>query len=129
MARILSQALNAPLFSCTCSRLLIEANRSSGHEQLYSEFTQGLTTPEKEIVMNQFYRPYRASVEQAIAMLPKPVLHLSVHSFRPVSNDIPRAVDIGFLFDPAREPERRFCEEAMPRLTKALHGEYVVNWR
>ncbi|HYG20209.1 MAG TPA: N-formylglutamate amidohydrolase, partial [Ohtaekwangia sp.] len=128
MATILSHALRAPLFSCPSSRLLIEANRSVGHEQLYSEYTRGLSATEKEILINQFYRPYRLSVEQAVSTLPKPVLHLSVHSFTPMWNDVLRDVDIGLLFDPAREPERRFCAQAMQGISGALEGKYVVKF-
>lgn len=37
------------------------------------------------------------------------VLHLSVHSFTPVFDGVPRTADVGLLYDPRREGERRLC--------------------
>jgi predicted N-formylglutamate amidohydrolase len=109
MAVALAEGIAAPLFLCETTRLLIEANRSAGHEQLYSEYTWYLSDADKQTLVTTFYQPYREAVERTITSLPKPVLHLSIHSFTPVWNGKDRTVDIGLLFDPARPLEHRFC--------------------
>ena len=55
-------------------------------------------------------------VEKEIKKGPKPVLHISVHSFTPILNGVERDVDIGLLFDPARRLESRFCENIKQQL-------------
>jgi predicted N-formylglutamate amidohydrolase len=109
MAVAFAEDMAAPLFLCETTRLLIEANRSAGHEQLYSEYTRQLTDADKQTLVANFHQPYREAVERTIASLPKPVLHLSIHSFTPVWNGKERMVDIGLLFDPARPLENHFC--------------------
>ena len=109
MATSLAKDLEAPLFLCETTRLLIEANRSAGHPQHYSEYTRDLSDTEKQTLMTKFYAPYREVVEGTIVSLPKPVLHLSIHSFTPFWNGEERAIDIGLLFDPSRQLETGFC--------------------
>jgi predicted N-formylglutamate amidohydrolase len=126
MAVALAEDLSAPLFLCETTRLLIEANRSAGHEQLYSEYTRHLSDADKQMLFANFYRPYREAVERTIASLPTPVLHLSIHSFTPLWNGKERTVDIGLLFDPARQLENRFCTAWRDLLKKhtALRVEF-----
>lgn len=113
LAEQLADYFTVPLFAHHTSRLLVEINRSVGHPQLWSEYTAGLTTGEKEEVLNAYYWPYRQQVEAHIASLvaaDKCVVHLSVHTFTPLWEGIRRAVEIGLLFDEARNLERAFCE-------------------
>lgn len=92
------------------TRLLIELNRSLFHPQLFSEYSQSLSTVEKENLIRDIYLPYRNRIEEIISKSPKPILHLSIHSFTPVWNGQIREVDIGLLFDPDRKMESAFCE-------------------
>lgn len=120
MAQSLARELNAPLFSQTVSRLLIEMNRSLDNEQLFSDFTRDLNEDEKEKLKQNFYFPYRRSVENFLTTLSSPKIHFSIHSFTPVINDIVRKVDIGLLFDPSRTHEATICEAMRDRLKLKL---------
>lgn len=96
------------------SRLLIETNRSLHHPQIFSEFTQPLGREEKEEIIENYYKPYRNSVEKAISELiaeGEEVLHFSVHSFTPNLNGEERTADIGLLFDPGRTAEKEFSRK------------------
>ena len=96
------------------SRLLIEVNRSVHHKDLYSEFSKNLSEDEKNELLRNVYHNYRDCLEKQIkTYLDKGefVLHLSVHSFTPVLNNIRRKCDLGLLFDPSRVIEKQFCTE------------------
>lgn len=112
LARQFAAELNAPIFSATVTRLLVELNRSRGHARLFSEFTQALSREAKAKLLAEHWAPYRQSVENAITdkiESGNSVLHLSVHSFTPVWDRTPRKTDVGLLYDPARPLERDFC--------------------
>lgn len=112
LARTLSRRLEAPLFHTDVTRLLVEVNRSLGHRALFSEFTRGLPPDDKARILARHYLPHRGRVEEqivaAIARAQR-VLHLSVHTFTPALHGVERSADIGFLYDPARRAEAKFC--------------------
>lgn len=96
------------------SRLLVEVNRSLHHRQLFSEYTRELPAGEKELLLKEFYFPYRDLVKKNIAEFLKAgeeVLHLSIHSFTPVLYGEERRTDIGLLYDSGRILEKKFCKE------------------
>lgn len=95
----------------TLSRLCIEMNRTEGHPQHYSRFTRDLPEEQRAALLRQ-YRAYRqAFTDQITAQIKagREVLHIAVHSFTPVLDGQRRTMDIGLLYDPAREVERSFC--------------------
>ena len=101
------------------SRLLVELNRSIGHPMLFSEFSKNLSSEEKRSILNEFYYPFRNSVEKTISNTIKKgekLLHLSIHSFTPVLDGEIRNADVGLLFDPGRESEKEFCKILKRRL-------------
>lgn len=120
IASFLALGLKAPFYKCESTRLLVEPNRSLHSAGLFSRFVQTLTPQERDEVLNQYYVPYRSVVEQWISEAPQPVLHISVHSFTPVFNEVVRDVDIGLLFDPARRLELDFCVAWKAALDKTL---------
>lgn len=120
IAKFLSDGLNAKLFGCHISRLLIEANRSLNNVQLFSRFTQSIGELEKHELVNSFYLPYRQQIESEITKTQGPVLHLSIHTFTPNLNGYKRDVDIGLLFDPARQTEHQFCTQYQHELSQVL---------
>jgi predicted N-formylglutamate amidohydrolase len=124
MAEVISKKLDTPLFSQKVTRLLIEMNRSLDSSSLFSEFSESLSDDEKELLKQQYYFPYRRSVETQID-LSKPVVHLSIHSFTPEINGVVRTVDIGLLFDPSRKSESIFCNRLREELQKRLSG-YII---
>ncbi|WP_081211214.1 N-formylglutamate amidohydrolase [Salegentibacter sediminis] len=108
-------------FSATyaISRLLVEVNRSIGHPDLFSEFTKGLSSAEKNKIITTWYNPYRNEVEKQIKQLiesGEQVIHLSIHSFTPVLNGRLRNADIGLLYDPSRKTEKVFCQDLRSNL-------------
>lgn len=122
VATFLSQQVDAPLYEMSVTRLLIEMNRSLDSDELLSEYSCGLPDVEKKSILQEFYLPYRSSIEDAIIRIDKPVLHLSIHSFTPVLNDVVREVDIGLLFDPARSNEVLICHRLKKSLEEQLPG-------
>jgi len=120
IAARLAEKLDVPFFFCNTSRLIIETNRSVDHPQLFSAFTQSLPEQEKQKLLKSIYMPYRTNVEECIRSILKPVLHLSIHTFTPVLGGVPRDVDIGLLFDPARTQEKKVCEVLQKSLVATL---------
>lgn len=93
-------------------RLLVEVNRSKGHPNLFSEFTKNLSETSKTKLLDEYYFPYRNSVEKQISSLigkGEKLLHFSVHTFTPNLNEEIRNTDIGLLYDPSRNGEKEFC--------------------
>ncbi|MCB0488418.1 MAG: N-formylglutamate amidohydrolase [Cyclobacteriaceae bacterium] len=132
IAKHLAKEFKVKPFSMHTSRLLIEPNRSLDHRQLFSAITNAFTPKQKQQLINTVYLPYRNQVEDRIRSSPKPVLHLSIHSFTPVLHQVTREVDIGLLFDPARNEESSFCsalrtnlEEAAPDLRHRFNEPYL----
>jgi len=119
LAQYLSVYLNAPLFGCRTTRLLVEANRSSNSIELFSQFSDVLPKPDKENLIETIYKPYRNQIQHAIEDSLKPILHLSIHSFTPVWNNMTRSVDIGILFDPELPSEKMYAD--------ILHRELIKN--
>ena len=112
VAEALSAILNAPLFSSTTSRLLVELNRSLGHSSLFSEFTNVLPESDKQRIITQHWQPYRDEVTEhldKLMMARRRVIHLSIHSFTPVWHGNTRSTSIGLLYDPRRAAEKEFC--------------------
>lgn len=110
IAEFMAEHLQCPLFSFHETRLLIEVNRSIENPELYSEFSTSLSHEEKLHLVEDFYLPYRKTVESEIRDANKPAIHLSIHTFTPELNGITRKTDIGLLFDPGRILESHFCE-------------------
>ena len=108
LAQQMAQALHAPLFAATTTRLLIDLNRSIGHRQLYSEATRALAPAAKRAIIDVHYRPHRAAVEASVAALiaaGRRVVHIASHSFTPEMNGVVRQADVAWLYDPRRVGE------------------------
>lgn len=123
LANIISEKLEATLFSYPWTRLLIEPNRSIGNHQLYSKISASI--PNRENLIEQFYLPYRDSIEQEISEIVKrkqQAIHLGIHTFTPILDNKVRDFDIGLLYDPKRDSEKQFCKI----LKKSLKTEFRV---
>jgi predicted N-formylglutamate amidohydrolase len=127
IAQFLATQLQTPLFGCLTTRLLIEPNRSIDNPQLFSDFTNSLSEDLKELLMRQFYFPYRDAIEKTIHDTSQPIVHLSIHSFTPVWHNETRTTDIGLLFDPLRKMETSICEQLRLELQKQL-PEHVIDF-
>ena len=112
LARDLAEALGAPLFVATVSRLVIDLNRSIGHPRLYSEATREAPEAVRRDILKRHYLPFRDRVEAHIAEAlgrGLRVIHVSSHSFTPVLDGEVRNADIGLLYDPSRSAETALC--------------------
>lgn len=121
IARYLEKSLGASLHIYPYTRLLIEPNRSPGHSQLFSKYSQPLSDSVKQYLEMTYYKPYRQQVQRAIERLVAAghsVLHLSVHSFTPDFFGVKRAVEVGLLYDEVRVNETRFCQAWKNELEK-----------
>lgn len=112
----------------TSTRLLIDCNRSINHTQCFSEVTRELSLTDKQLIINQFYTPFRNAVIELIKHhIAKgfQVWHLSIHSFTPVMHDTVRNADIGFLYDPRRPAEKNLAKQWQHEI-KRVHPEYRI---
>lgn len=95
------------------SRLVVELNRSLNSPALFSAFTRDLPPAQRDHLLDEHYTPFRTASADAVAAWRSDqhrVLHLSVHSFTPVLDGRSRMMDIGLLYDPARDWERTLAE-------------------
>lgn len=112
IANTLTQTLKCPFYQAKVSRLLIDCNRSLNKKGCWSEISQQLSEQEKIDVIENYYLPYRQAATECMDQLitsNNRVLHISVHSFTPILNNIPRTTDIGLLYDPKRANEKQFA--------------------
>lgn len=114
IAQHLSEVIPCDFVQATTTRLLIDCNRSLNHPKCFSEVTKELSSEKKQTIINNYYLPFR---QQVIEIINKhinqglSVLHLSIHSFTPIMNNIVRNADIGFLYDPKRSSEKTLARQ------------------
>jgi predicted N-formylglutamate amidohydrolase len=121
LARLLSRELRRPLHAITWSRLFVEANRAPTNHRIWSRFTKGLPKPERDRILERWWRPHRESVEKAVAKelaRGRRVVHVAVHSFTPKLGGEVRNAEVGFLYDSARKREGKFCRRWAAALGK-----------
>lgn len=105
--------LHSPLYYCTTTRLLVDANRSLSNPRAFSEFSFSLPEEDRQWLIRKVYLPYRNPVERKIRDWIRSgatVLHLSVHSFTPVFRGVKRNADMGLLYDPVCISEKDLCK-------------------
>ncbi len=134
MARAMARKFHAPLMSSTVSRLVVDLNRSIGHRNLHAEAIGKLPASDRQEIIEYYYKPYRAEVEQAanqIISTQGRVIHISCHSFTDNLDGVVRHADIGLLYDPARQGESELClnwktalETAAPALSVRRNFPY-----
>jgi predicted N-formylglutamate amidohydrolase len=86
-------------------------------------------------LLDRLHTPYRQSVLKQLARWTQGdgrVVHLSIHTFTPRINGRWRPIDVGLLFDPARDGEVRLCDRwresirrTMPRLRVLANQPYA----
>lgn len=139
-ARALAQALGAPLFEGRVSRLWVDLNRRAENPEVIPSVAfgvpvpgnQGLSAEQRRARIEGWHRPYVQAVEAAVRDLlagegaaaeggraDAPCLHLSIHSFTPVLHGRVREVEVGLLFDPAREGEAALARRLAAPLAEA----------
>lgn len=104
--------LAAAAISNRLSRLLIEFNRSDDSKDLFSRYSRDLL-PDLRRLLLEGYSDYRTGFKQQMEIAMKDglrITHVSVHTFTPVLDGKVRAVDVGLLYDPARQRETDLCD-------------------
>lgn len=127
MAKALQKSLQGPFYAGSLSRLIIDFNRNPQHPRLFSKWSELLAKPLKDKILSEHYHSYRLKVYKQIEKLSQneACLHLSIHSFTPVLNQIERKNDLGILYDPASKFERKIANEIKTRLLK-LHPDLSI---
>jgi len=106
-ANHLSKLLDAVLIESEVSRLVYDCNRppeSAGAMPVQSEIytipgNKNLSDTERQKRIDTCYRPFVATVSEALANHPGTPVLVTIHSFTPVYNGIRREVEIGVLHD------------------------------
>ncbi|HEX4341654.1 MAG TPA: N-formylglutamate amidohydrolase [Polyangiaceae bacterium] len=119
LTRELAAELGAGAVLSRFSRLLIDPNRSESAPDLFRKLAEG-----RPVALNQdvgeeerarrfaMSHAYHAAIDRALVNDPAALI-LSIHSFTPVYEGTPRAVELGVLFDDETE------------LATALHAAFV----
>ena len=104
LARELAQRCQVPLLAGQQTRLLIDLNRSPGHQSLFSEWSRHLPPRDREhlrAVHEAHLNELSARVQASRGL----AVHVAVHSFTPVLAGKRRNFDVGLLYDPGRPRE------------------------
>ena len=113
----LAARFDAPAVLAGVSRLVIDCNRDLGDADLIAAESHGVHVPgnpdldeaDRRRRIQDFYDPYHAAIDAALAMRPGARL-VSVHSFTPRLRGRERRFDIGVLFDAHADDARRVGE-------------------
>lgn len=106
LALALARRLNAPLIAAQNSRLLYDCNRPPDAHDAAPAVSEAFTIPGNRDLdaaafaarVAQIYRPFERMIAETLDTRPFAAI-VTVHSFTPVFNGQPRAVDIGLLHD------------------------------
>ncbi len=106
LTRALALRLGAPAVLARFSRLLIDANRPLDSDTLIRAVADGqpiglntdVTAEDRQRRIDGCYMPYHEALDATIAANPGATV-LAMHSFTPLYEGQPRAVEIGVLFD------------------------------
>lgn len=102
----LARALDASAVLACFTRLLADPNREESHHEVFRLLADGapvqlnaaLDEADKRRRIEGYHRPYHAAVDAELARVSAPLL-FSIHSFTPVYQGQPRAVELGVLFN------------------------------
>ena len=115
------------------SRLVIDLNRSENHPDILSEYSRELKGFTRDRIF-KIWKRHHDAVESFVAKavanaeaqgedLGAPcVIHLGIHSFTPVLNNVVRNADIGILYDPARAWETQVATSIIKEIQARAPG-------
>lgn len=113
LTNTIARKMDQEAYLHTVTRLLVDLNRSVQSPTLFSEYTKDEPLKVREDIFKRYYRPHRERVEHEVKEVidsDAQAIHIGVHTFTPIWKNRERQVDVGFLFDPTREDEHRFCQ-------------------
>lgn len=109
ITRALTRNLNIGFTQSQVSPLLIDCNRSLTHSYCFSKFTKDLPNNIKQNLIENYYLPFREQTKVVIDSHIKnkeQVLHLSIHTFKPILKGLIQNAGLGLLYDPHRHGEK-----------------------
>ncbi|TWU60732.1 N-formylglutamate amidohydrolase [Rubripirellula tenax] len=112
VAQRLATGFDAPLITNAFSPALIDVGRSLHHRELFPKWTRKWPEPDRQLLVDEIYRPYRESVRRAIAgglLRHSYVIHLSIRTFALRTKGTIRRTDVGLLYDPSNDHEVDLC--------------------
>jgi len=123
VARRISARLDAALVAGGVSRLIYDCNRPpqaadampAQSEQIAVPGNAGLSAAQRADRVTRFYGPFRAALAAQIARTKAPVI-VTIHSFTPVYEGVPRAVEIGVLHDTDARLADALLESVPPQM-------------
>lgn len=106
LTRDLARVLGAPAVLATCSRLIVDVNRPEDSDTLFREYADDVTIAlnanidanERDTRLRRFYHPYHQAIDRYLEPTACEIV-FAVHSFTPLYEGNPRAMEIGVLFD------------------------------
>ncbi len=106
VATAMSSLLDAVLVEATVSRLVYDCNRPPNAPDAMPERSEAFAVPgnvdlsgtERARRTVTYYEPFRAALAERMARRSFPIL-ITIHSFTPVYDGVPRGVEIGILHD------------------------------
>lgn len=122
VSRQFAEALRTPLLFSTVTRLLVDLNRSPDAPDVHGPSVQTLLEAERAELLAAYHEPYRRQVTDTVAAAIDKghrILHVGVHSFTDILNNVRRELDTALLFDPDRPAERALCERWLTALAQA----------
>jgi len=114
----LAHLLDAPLIAGSVSRLLYDCNRPPTALDAIPEKSeifeipgnQMLGTADRQLRAENIYEPFRAATNNFIAGAENLKAVITLHSFTPVYNGVPRIVDVGILHDEDSRLATALCD-------------------
>ena len=132
LARRLSALLDAPLVLSRVSRLVHDCNRPpeapdacpSRTERIEIPGNRDLSAADRAARVREVYEPFHAEVARALDSYPFPPAFVTIHSFTPVWNGVPRPTEIGLLHDADASLATAMVAEAIPGPRVELNMPY-----
>ena len=131
LATALAEALDASAVLSTFSRLLVDPNRPEDSPTLFREHAEGEPIELNTILLDdagrrarveRFLRPYHVAVDEEVGRSWAPIV-LAMHTFTPIYEGAPRAVEVGVLFDTDAPLAERVIEALRRRGLRAEPNE------
>lgn len=106
LARAYAEEVGGVAVLSRFSRLLADPNRPESSPTLFRDVAEGepvelnasIDPAEREIRLDGYYRPFHEAVDREVAASRAPLL-LAMHTFTPLYEGTPRALEVGVLFD------------------------------
>lgn len=130
LALFLKKQLRVPLINNEMTRLILDYNRTPTNKNYWGILSEKISEKDKQRIVED-NRCYTDQLFEFIKRNYKSshVIHLSIHSFTPVYKGKIRKTEIGLLYDPARESERRISRFLKSQLSTSFRVHFNRPYR